>query len=190
MRNIETFPSKQMYPYLSLVKRKVADFYHNIDRRRWLVWSKWLIFITFSGQLMVSLLVWLEKGRFFYNAKFPLLPLEWSIFFLLPLWWSKFFSTTGALEVVTVKGVSYVRPILSKLPMFIMQWWASCWLHLWWYFWYNLGAGGCSLIPQGGWYHLGGWLYCRGNKWRQFGCRTDPATPTCQLPSLAWILHK
>ena len=190
MRNIETFRSKQMYPYLSLVERKVAEFYLNIDRKRWSVWLKWLIFITFSGQLMVSLLVWLEKGRFFYNAKFPLLPLEWSIFFLLPLWWSKFFSTTGALEVVTVKGVSYVRPILSKLPMFIMQWWASCWLHLWWYFWYNLGAGGCSLIPQGGWYHLGGWLYCRGNKWRQFGCRTDPATPTCQLPSLAWILHK
>ena len=57
MRNIETFPSKQMYPYLSLVKRKVAEFYHNIDRRRYLVWFKWLIFITFSGQLMVSLQV-------------------------------------------------------------------------------------------------------------------------------------
>ena len=55
MRNIETFPSKQMYPYLSLVERKVAEFYLNIDRRRWLVWLKWLIFITFSGQLMVSL---------------------------------------------------------------------------------------------------------------------------------------
>ena len=44
-----------MYPYLSLVERKVADFNHNIARRHWLVWSKWLIFITFSGQLMVSL---------------------------------------------------------------------------------------------------------------------------------------
>ena len=55
MRNIETFPSKQMYPYLSLVERKVAEFYHNIDRRRWLVWLKWLIFINFFGQLMVSL---------------------------------------------------------------------------------------------------------------------------------------
>ena len=33
-RNIETFPSKQMYPYLSLDERKVAEFYHNIDRRR------------------------------------------------------------------------------------------------------------------------------------------------------------
>ena len=55
MRNIETFPSKQMYPYLPLVERKVADFYLNIDRKRWLVWLKWLIFITFSGQLMVSL---------------------------------------------------------------------------------------------------------------------------------------
>ena len=33
MRKIETFPSKQMYPYLSLVERKEAEFYHNIDRR-------------------------------------------------------------------------------------------------------------------------------------------------------------
>ena len=31
MRNIESFPSKQMYPFLSLVERKVAEFYHNID---------------------------------------------------------------------------------------------------------------------------------------------------------------
>ena len=57
MRNIETFPSKQMYPYPSLVERKVAEFYHNIDKRCWLVWSKWFIFITFSGQLMVSLVI-------------------------------------------------------------------------------------------------------------------------------------
>ena len=34
MRNLETFLSKQMYPYLSLVERKIAEFYHNIDRRR------------------------------------------------------------------------------------------------------------------------------------------------------------
>ena len=32
MRNIETFPSKQMYLYLSLVKKKVADFNHYKDR--------------------------------------------------------------------------------------------------------------------------------------------------------------
>ena len=55
MRNIETFPSKQMYPYLSLVERKEAEFYHNIDRRCWLGWLQWLIFIAYSGQLMVSL---------------------------------------------------------------------------------------------------------------------------------------
>ena len=48
MRNIETFPSKQMYLYLSLVERKVAEFYHN-------TWLKLLVFIAFSGQLMVSL---------------------------------------------------------------------------------------------------------------------------------------
>ena len=55
MRNIETFPSKHMYLYLSLVERKVAVFYHNINRRRYLVWLKWLICITFSRQLPVSL---------------------------------------------------------------------------------------------------------------------------------------
>ena len=32
MRNIKTFPSKQMYLYLSLVERKEAEFYPNIDR--------------------------------------------------------------------------------------------------------------------------------------------------------------
>ena len=41
MRNIETFPSQQMYLYHSLVERKVTEFYHNIDRRRYLVWFKW-----------------------------------------------------------------------------------------------------------------------------------------------------
>ena len=40
MRNIEIFPSKQMYLYLSLVERKVAEFYHNIDRGHHLVWLK------------------------------------------------------------------------------------------------------------------------------------------------------
>ena len=30
MRNIETFTSKHMYLYLSLVERKVAEFYHNM----------------------------------------------------------------------------------------------------------------------------------------------------------------
>ena len=34
MRNIETFPTKQMYLYLLLVERKVAEFYHNMDGRR------------------------------------------------------------------------------------------------------------------------------------------------------------
>ena len=57
MRNIKTFPSKQMYLYLSLVERKEKEFYHNIDWRRFLVWFKWLIFIAFPGQFMVSLAV-------------------------------------------------------------------------------------------------------------------------------------
>ena len=38
MRNIETFPSKQMYLYLSLDERKVAEFYLNIEGKRDLVW--------------------------------------------------------------------------------------------------------------------------------------------------------
>ena len=54
MRNIKTFSSKQMYLYLSLVERKEAEFYHNIDRRCYLVWFKWLIFIVFPVQFMVS----------------------------------------------------------------------------------------------------------------------------------------
>ena len=37
MRNIETFPSKQMCLYLSLVERKVAELYHIIDRKCYLV---------------------------------------------------------------------------------------------------------------------------------------------------------
>ena len=40
MRNIKTFPLKQMYLYLSFVERKEAQFYHNIDRRHYLVWFK------------------------------------------------------------------------------------------------------------------------------------------------------
>ena len=46
---------KHMYLYLSLAESKVAEFYHNIDRRRYLVWLKWLIFIALSRHLMVSL---------------------------------------------------------------------------------------------------------------------------------------
>ena len=37
MKNIRTFFSKQRYLYLSLVERKEAEFYHNVDRRRNLV---------------------------------------------------------------------------------------------------------------------------------------------------------
>ena len=38
MKIIETFPSKQMYTYLSLVEKKEAEFFHNVDRRRKLGW--------------------------------------------------------------------------------------------------------------------------------------------------------
>ena len=37
MKHFETFPSKQIYLYLSLIERKEVEFYHNIDRRRYLV---------------------------------------------------------------------------------------------------------------------------------------------------------
>ena len=53
-----------MYLYLSLIKRKAAEFYHNIDRMRYLVWLKWLIFITFSKHLLVYLErknIWFKK---------------------------------------------------------------------------------------------------------------------------------
>ena len=36
-----------MYPYLSLVARKVAEFYHNIDKWRYLIWLKTLVIIAF-----------------------------------------------------------------------------------------------------------------------------------------------
>ena len=52
MRNFETFPLKQKYLYLSLVEKKEAEFQHNIDRRRYLVLLKWLIFITFCPWLL------------------------------------------------------------------------------------------------------------------------------------------
>ena len=105
MRNIEKFPSKQMYLYLSLVERKVAEFYHNIDRRRYLVWLKLLIFITFfqaiagvlvrraglsTWALLVSLPRWSPVSHTFAcTCSCPSLPSrpskdsfeEWSFFF-------------------------------------------------------------------------------------------------------------
>ena len=51
MRNIETFPSQQMYPYLSLVERKVAEFNHNIDRRLYLVWFSLTYFHNFLERI-------------------------------------------------------------------------------------------------------------------------------------------
>ena len=65
MRNIKTFPSKQMYLYLSLLERKEAEYYHNIDRRHYLVWFKCFIFIAFPGQFMVSL----ECNSTFHNQR-------------------------------------------------------------------------------------------------------------------------
>ena len=77
MRNIETFSSKQMYPYLSLDERKVAEFYHNIDRRGWLVCVKMTFFHRFfrtiPGVLVISVYnfrVSTGADLLVYNAKF------------------------------------------------------------------------------------------------------------------------
>ena len=51
---------KQMYLYLSLVEenwRKVAELYHDMERRCYLVWSKWIASITIWRELPVSLLL-------------------------------------------------------------------------------------------------------------------------------------
>ena len=50
-------------------QEKSSRFLHNIDRRRYLVWFKWLIFIAFSGQLMVSLPPCLTHLRFAFKWK-------------------------------------------------------------------------------------------------------------------------
>ena len=44
-----------MYLSLLLVERKVAEFYHNMDRRGYLVWLKWIIFVTIWREVLVSL---------------------------------------------------------------------------------------------------------------------------------------
>ena len=53
MRNIETFPSKHMYLYLSLVERIVAEFYHNMvemtDFHRFLQTIDGVLRITFPN---------------------------------------------------------------------------------------------------------------------------------------------
>ena len=62
MRNIERFPSKQMYPYLSLVERKVAEIYRNIDEGAdWFGFDQMTYFHSFfwtiHGVLVLQLLV-------------------------------------------------------------------------------------------------------------------------------------
>ena len=57
MNDIETFPSKQMYLYLSLVERREAEFYHNLDRRHYLVWLKMDYFVNISRELLEKILL-------------------------------------------------------------------------------------------------------------------------------------
>ena len=42
MRTIKTFLSKQKYLYLSFAERKVAEYYYNVDERRYCVWLNYL----------------------------------------------------------------------------------------------------------------------------------------------------
>ena len=52
-----------MYLYLSSVERKEAEFYLNMDKRRYLVWLKWFIFISIRRELLVSLPITSNKVR-------------------------------------------------------------------------------------------------------------------------------
>ena len=49
-----------MHLYLSLVEenwRKEEELYHNMERRRYLVWLKWIASITIWRELLMSLLL-------------------------------------------------------------------------------------------------------------------------------------
>ena len=73
MRNLERFLSKQMYPYLSLVEGKVAELYHNIDRRSWLVWIKMTyfhgFFRTIPGVLDLEFITAFVKWNFLVSGR-------------------------------------------------------------------------------------------------------------------------
>ena len=43
-----------MYLNLSLVERRVTEFYHDMKGRRYSVWLKWIFFITIWRELIVS----------------------------------------------------------------------------------------------------------------------------------------
>ena len=49
-----------MYLYFSLVEenwRKEEELYHNMERRQYLVWLKWIASITIWRELLMSLLL-------------------------------------------------------------------------------------------------------------------------------------
>ena len=105
MRNIETFPWKQMYPYLSLDERKVAEFYHNIDRRSWLVWVKMTyihrFFRTIPGVLEKHVLS--HRGKWHDNRPIFTNDAQFELF------WSPDMRSSCCYQVFTVRSFSMVR---------------------------------------------------------------------------------
>ena len=84
MRNLETFLSKQMYPYLSLVERKVAEFYLNIDRMRWLVLVEMTYFYHFFRTIH-GVLANLQDSRDLEANSFFIWGVIWSLFPIINL---------------------------------------------------------------------------------------------------------
>ena len=71
IRNIETFPSKQMYPYISLVERKVAEFFHYVDRKKALFGLVKLTYFHHFFQTIAGVLVKLfEKVKSQIHLKY------------------------------------------------------------------------------------------------------------------------
>ena len=107
-----------MYLYLSLVEKKVTEFYHYIDRRRYLVWLKWLIFIAFPAQFMVSL-----RKHFAHHSQYgpPTPTCSWN---------------PGNLDASRYVHVSWRTCLHSTHPRFrafIIQWNSPCWLQGSWF---------------------------------------------------------
>ena len=97
-----------MYLYFSLVERKEAEFYHNIDRRRYLVRFKWLIFIAFPVQFMMSLLQAFALPQFQIHVN-------------CESWWSKRLKNNWCQDIFFWRwvAVKYWDPVKSLLTCFL-----------------------------------------------------------------------
>ena len=61
MRNVETFPSKQPYRYLSLVERKVAELYHDMAKMNYFHLFLWTIDGVLGGVKLERLYLTSER---------------------------------------------------------------------------------------------------------------------------------